>query len=79
MKVNNFCFFIIFENSSGAKKTQEGYMEPRNRYKNPKTKHQWRLNRRVFRIREYKSVGGHVKQMREKTGKLKITKQKLPG
>ena len=31
-------------------------------------------NKRDFdRIREYKSVGGYVKQMREKTEKLKIT------
>ena len=35
---------------------------------------QGRLNKRVFdRIREYKSVGGYVKQMREETEKLKIT------
>ena len=33
-----------------------------------------RLNKRVFdRIREYKSVGGYVKQMREETETLKIT------
>ena len=33
-----------------------------------------RLNKRVFDIiREYKSVGGYVKQMREETEKLKIT------
>ena len=32
-----------------------------------------RLNKRVFgRIREYKSLGGYVKQMREETEKLKI-------
>ena len=31
------------------------------------------LNKRVFdRIREYKSAGGHVKQRREETEKLKI-------
>ena len=35
---------------------------------------QRRLNERVFdRIREYKSVRGYVKQMREETEKLKIT------
>ena len=35
---------------------------------------QGRLNKRVFdRIHEYKSVGGYVNQMREKTEKLKIT------
>ena len=33
-----------------------------------------RLNKRVFdRIREYKSVGGYVKLMREEREKLKIT------
>ena len=32
------------------------------------------LNKRVFdRIREYKSVRGYAKQMREETDKLKIT------
>ena len=32
-----------------------------------------RLNKRVFdRIREYKSVGGYVKQMREETEMLTI-------
>ena len=32
------------------------------------------LNKRVFdRIREYKCVGGYVKEMREETEKLKIT------
>ena len=37
---------------------------------------QERLNKRVFdRIREYKSVGGYVKQMR----KVKNNRQKLPG
>ena len=37
---------------------------------------QGRLNKRVFdRIREYKSVGGYVKQMR----KVKNNRQKLPG
>ena len=35
---------------------------------------QVRVNKRIFdRIREYKSVGGYVKQMREETEKLKIT------
>ena len=36
---------------------------------------QGRLNKRVFdRIREYKSVGGYVKQMREETEKLKTAR-----
>ena len=35
---------------------------------------QRRLNKRVFDgIREYKSVGGYAKQMREETEELKIT------
>ena len=35
---------------------------------------QGRLNKIAFnRIREYKSVGGYVKQMREETKKIKIT------
>ena len=35
------------------------------------------INKRVFvRIREYKSVRGHVKQMSEETGKLGITDKK---
>ena len=38
-----------------------------------------RLNKRVFdRIREYKSVGGYVKQMREETEELKITHKNCP-
>ena len=41
---------------------------------------QGRLNKRVFDgIREYKSVGGYVKQMREETEKLKITDKNCLG
>ena len=39
---------------------------------------QGRLNKRVFdRTREYKSLGGYVKQMREETEKFKITDKKI--
>ena len=41
---------------------------------------QGRLNERVFdRIRQYKSVGGYVKQMIEETEKVKNNRQKLYG
>ena len=39
---------------------------------------QGRLNEKVFdRIRDYNSVGGYVKQMREETKKLKIEDKNL--
>ena len=42
---------------------------------------QGRLNKRVFdRIREYNSLGGYVKKMREETEKFKMTdKNSLDG